>query len=142
MHTMIFVNLPVANVARSRAFFTELGYTVNEQFSDERAVSLQLGENIVAMLLQRDFFDSFHPVETADATTTKECVICLDAGSRESVDDLVDRAIAAGASAGDTEDHGFMYGRSYNDLDGHAWQIMWMDPASVTAGAEQTAAQG
>ncbi|WP_431816948.1 VOC family protein [Gordonia jacobaea] len=141
MHNMIFVNLPVADVARSRAFFTELGYSVNEQFSDERAVSLQLGDNIVAMLLERDYFGSFHPAQTADAASTKECIICLDADSRDSVDDLFDRAIAAGASAGDTEDHGFMYGRSYNDLDGHAWQIMWMDPATVAAGAEQTAAQ-
>ncbi len=135
MHTMIYVNLPVADVARSRAFFTDLGYTFNEVFSDDKAISLVLGENMVAMLLQRDYFDTFHPASTADATTTKECIVCLDADSRDGVDALVDRAIAAGATAGDTEDHGFMYGRSYSDLDGHSWQIMWMDPAAAT-GAE------
>lgn len=141
MHTTIFVNLPVADVNRSRAFFTDLGYAVNEQFSDERALSLVLGENIVAMLLQRDYFGSFHPVQTADATAVKECLICLDAPSRAAVDDLVDRAIAAGGKPGDTDDHGFMYGRSYDDLDGHSWQIMWMDPAAMESGPEQAAAE-
>ncbi|MEP9394681.1 MULTISPECIES: VOC family protein [Gordonia] len=131
MHTTIFVNLPVADVARSRAFFGELGYSFNENFSDGRAISVVLGDNMVAMLLQRDFFDTFHPVHTADATVTKECVVCLDADSRTSVDELVDAAIAAGATPGDTEDHGFMYGRSYSDLDGHSWQIMWMDSAAT-----------
>ncbi|MGV9712733.1 VOC family protein [Gordonia sp. NPDC003424] len=130
MHTMMFVNLPVADVARSRSFFAELGYTFNDDFSDDRAVSVVLGPNLIAMLLQRDFFDTFHPVETADATTTKECVVCLDAESREAVDRLVDRAITAGAKPGDTEDHGFMYGRSFDDLDGHSWQIMWMQQAA------------
>ncbi|MFW0795004.1 VOC family protein [Gordonia sp. CPCC 205515] len=133
MHTTMFVNLPVSDVARSRAFFADLGYSFNENFSDDRAVSLVLGENLVAMLLQRDFFDTFHPAQTADATVTKECVVCLDAESRDAVDQLVDRAIAAGGKPGDTEDHGFMYGRSYDDLDGHSWQIMWMDPSAAQA---------
>jgi predicted lactoylglutathione lyase len=141
MHTMIFVNLPVADIERSRKFFTDLGYTFNEKFCDGRALALVLGESKVAMLTQTDFFGSFHPVETADASKTKECVICLSADSRDAVDVLVDRAIAAGGTAGDTEDHGFMYGRSYDDPDGHSWQIFWMDPAAAAVGPEEYAAQ-
>ena len=141
MHTMIFVNLPVADIERSRKFFTDLGYTFNEKFCDGRALALVLGESKVAMLTQTDFFGSFHPVETADASKMKECVICLSADSRDAVDVLVDRAIAAGGTAGDTEDHGFMYGRSYDDPDGHSWQIFWMDPAAAAVGPEEYAAQ-
>lgn len=132
MHSMLLVNLPVADVNRSRAFFTDLGYTFNEAFSADQAAALVLGDNLTAMLLQRDFFDSLHPATTADATTTKECVVCVDVDSRDAVDALVDRAIAAGGKPGDTEDHPGMYGRSYDDLDGHSWQIMWMDPAAFS----------
>ena len=130
MHAMIFVNLPVADIERSRKFFADLGYTFNEKFSGGSALTLMLGEKQFAMLLQRDSFDSLHQVETADASKVKECVVCLSADSRDEVDALVDRAIAAGGTVGDTEDHGFMYGRSYNDPDGHSWQIFWMEPAA------------
>ena len=131
MHAMIFVNLPVADIERSRKFFTDLGYTVNETFSGDSAVTLVLGENQFAMLMRRDAFDSLHPAETADASKTKECVVCLGVDSRECVDALVDRAIAAGGTAGDSDDHDSMYGRSYNDLDGHSWQVFWMDPVAA-----------
>ncbi|MBB3754148.1 hypothetical protein FHT44_006670 [Mycolicibacterium sp. BK634] len=127
MHAMLFVNLPVADVDRSRTFFSGLGYAINEQLSGESAVTLVLGDNQFAMLLQREAFDSLHPVETADAAKVKECVVCLGVESRDAVDALVDRAIAAGGTDGDSEDHGSMYGRSYNDLDGHSWQIFWAD---------------
>ncbi|TDO17878.1 hypothetical protein EV580_1056 [Mycobacterium sp. BK086] len=127
MHAMLFVNLPVADVDRSRKFFSGLGYAINEQLSGESAVTLVLGDNQFAMLLQREAFDSLHPVETADAAKVKECVVCLGVESRDAVDALVDRAIAAGGTDGDSEDHGSMYGRSYNDLDGHSWQIFWAD---------------
>ncbi|MGW0027514.1 VOC family protein [Rhodococcus sp. NPDC003383] len=130
MHSTIFVNLPVADIDRSRQFFTDLGYTFDEKFSDGRALVLVLGENRFAMLMLRDCFDSLHPARTADASEVKECVICLGADSREDVDALVDRAVAAGGAAGDSEDHGFMYGRSYDDPDGHSWQIFWMDPSA------------
>ncbi|WP_396932558.1 VOC family protein [Mycolicibacterium sp.] len=119
--------MPVADVERSRRFFSDLGYAFNDQFSGDNSVTLVLGENQLAMLVQRDLFDSLHPVETADATKVKECVICLTVDSREAVDALVNRALAAGGTEGDVEDHGSMYGRSYNDLDGHSWQIFWMD---------------
>ncbi|MDR3665042.1 MAG: glyoxalase [Mycobacterium sp.] len=128
MHATLFVNLPVAEVQRSRKFFTQLGYTFNEEFSSDRAVTLVLGENRFAMLMQRDSFDSLHPVETADAAKVKECVICLGVDSRAEVDALVDRAIDAGGTPGDTDDEGFMYGRSYHDLDGHSWQIFCISP--------------
>lgn len=131
MHTPIFVNLPVANVDRSRAFFTKLGYTFNESLCNDTTLVVVLGDDYFAMLLQRELFDSLHPVQTADATTMKECVVCLGVDSRAAVDALVDRAIAAGGTAGDSEDEGFMYGRSYNDLDGHSWQIFWFDPAAT-----------
>lgn len=126
---MMLVNLPVADVERSRQFFSDLGYAFNEQFSGENSVTLVLGENQFAMLVERELFDSFHPVETADATKVKECVVCLTVDSRDAVDALVNRALAAGGTEGDAEDHGSMYGRSYNDLDGHSWQIFWMDAA-------------
>ncbi|WP_431239444.1 VOC family protein [Mycolicibacterium aichiense] len=130
MHSMLFVNLPVADVDRSREFFADLGYAINEQFSGESAVTLVLGDNQFAMLLQRNAFDSLHPLETADAAKVKECVVCLGVDSRDAVDALVNRAIAAGGTDGDSEDHGSMYGRSYNDLDGHSWQIFWTDDAA------------
>jgi predicted lactoylglutathione lyase len=126
---MMLVNLPVADVERSRQFFSDLGYGFNDQFSSDSAVTLVLGENQFAMLTQRELFDSLHPVETADAARVKECVLCLTVDSRDAVDALVNRALAAGGTEGDSEDHGSMYGRSYNDLDGHSWQIFWMDDA-------------
>jgi len=139
MHKMIFVNLPIADVQRSRDFFTAVGYTINEQFSDENAISVELGENIVAMLLKTDFFGTFHEATTA-APGTKETLVALSAESRDEVDEIVGRAVAAGGTEGRSEDHGFMYGRSFDDPDGHTWEIMWMDPAAAAGGPED--AQG
>ncbi|WP_396916742.1 VOC family protein [Mycolicibacterium sp.] len=137
MHTTILVNLPVADIERSRKFFSDLGYSFNETFSGPAAVTVVLGENRYAMLIQRDAFDALHPVETADASKVKECVVCLGVDSREDVDALVDRALAAGGTAGDSEDHGDMYGRSFNDPDGHSWQIFWVDPVAAAADREE-----
>ena len=134
MHATIFVNLPVADVERSRKFFADLGYTFNEDFSNDSAVTVVLGERQFAMLIQHDSFDALHPIETADAFKVKECVVCLTVDSRAEVDALVDRALTAGGTAGDTEDHDFMYGRSYNDPDGHSWQLFWMAPAGQEGG--------
>lgn len=129
MHDMIFVNLPIADVARSRKYFTDLGYSFNEDFCDGNALALILGENHFAMLLETEWFGTFHTVGTADATTAKECLIALSARSKEEVDTLVDKAVSLGGTAGRSQDLGFMYGRSYDDLDGHTWEIIWMDPA-------------
>ena len=133
MATKIFVNLPVKNLQASMDFFTQLGYTFNKQFTDEKAACLVISEDIYAMLLTEPFFQGFIPgKEIADTSKTKEALVCLSADSRDAVNALVNRAITAGANEfRQPEDHGFMYGRSFEDLDGHVWEIMWMDPAAV-----------
>ncbi|MFF7973549.1 VOC family protein [Streptomyces sp. NPDC007905] len=129
---MIFVNLATADVEASKKFFTELGYTINPQFSTDDCACVVISDTIIAMLLSRQHYATFTKKEIADSTTTSEVLICLSAESREKVDELVDKAIAAGGSAsGETQDHGFMYGRAFDDLDGHTWEVMWMDPAAV-----------
>ncbi|MFC8199891.1 VOC family protein [Streptomyces sp. NPDC060006] len=129
---MIFVNLAVNDLDASKKFFTELGYTLNAQFSDEHCASVVISDTIVAMLLSKQRYADFTKKEIADSTKTSEVLLCLSAESREKVDELVDRAIAAGGSAGgEPQDHGFMYGRGFDDPDGHSWEVMWMDPAAV-----------
>ncbi|HZF92416.1 VOC family protein [Streptomyces sp.] len=129
---MIFVNLPVADVDASKKFFTELGYSINPQFSDETTASVVISDTIVAMLLSKEKYAQFTKKEIADATRTSEVLIALSAESREKVDELVDKALAAGGTtAGETQDMGFMYGRSFDDLDGHTWEVVWMDPAAI-----------
>ncbi|MGJ5753043.1 hypothetical protein FB563_1162 [Streptomyces puniciscabiei] len=129
---MIFVNLPVNDLDASKKFFTELGYTINPQFSDEKAASVVISDTIVAMLLTKPFYATFTKKEIADATKTSEVLVALSAESREKVDELVDKALASGATpSGETQDHGFMYGRAFDDLDGHTWEVIWMDPAAV-----------
>lgn len=141
MHQFIFVNLPVADVAVSRRFFAGLGYTFNEQFCEERTtLCLELGERLYAMLLQTDKFGEFTPRPVADAHATSEVLVCLSADSREQVDALVGRAVELGGRDVRSEDHGFMYGRSYADPDGHIWEIMWMDPAATEQCPESAAA--
>ena len=129
-HPMIFVNLPVADISAAREFWSSLGYSFNEQFSDDKALCLMLGDSIFAMLLQRDFFQSFTDKPTIDATTAVQVLNGLAMGSRAEVDALVDAAVAAGATESrPPQDQGFMYERGFADLDGHDWEIMWMDPA-------------
>ena len=129
---MIFVNLPVSDVAASRKFFTELGYTINPQFSTDDCACVVISDTIIAMMLSKQRYADFTKKQIADATKTSEVLLCLSAESREKVDELVDGAIAAGGSAtGDTQDQGFMYGRAFDDPDGHTWEVMWMDPAAV-----------
>ncbi|WP_028802476.1 VOC family protein [Streptomyces sp. 142MFCol3.1] len=129
---MIFVNLPVADVDTSKKFFTELGYTINPQFTTDDCACVVISDTIVAMMLSKQRYADFTRKQIADATKTSEVLLCLSAESREKVDELVDGAIAAGGSAsGETQDHGFMYGRAFDDPDGHTWEVMWMDPAAV-----------
>lgn len=129
---MIFVNLPVADLDASKRFFTALGYSINPQFSDDNAASVVISDTIVAMLLTKPFYATFTDKEIADAEKTSEVLVCLSAESREKVDELVGRALAAGGTdTGHTQDHGFMYGRAFDDLDGHTWEIVWMDPTAV-----------
>lgn len=132
MSTKIFVNLPVKDLAKSRDFFSQLGYGFNAQFSDENAACLVISEDIFVMLLTEPFFKSFTKKDIADSRTSTEAMIALSAESRAQVDDLCDKALAAGGSpAGDPQDHGFMYGRSFYDLDDHHWEVVWMDPAAI-----------
>jgi uncharacterized protein len=134
MHQMIFVNLPVADVERSREFFTAVGYQFDERICQAgTALGMELGSNIYAMLLNREFFDTFHEGTTADAGV-HEVGTCLSAESREEVDSVVDKALEAGGTLVRTEEQGdFMYGRSYADLDGHIWEILWMDAEKAFA---------
>jgi predicted lactoylglutathione lyase len=132
MATKIFVNLPVKELAVSRRFFTALGYTVNEQFSGDNAVSIVISDDIVAMLLAEPFFKTFTTKPLVDATTATEAILCLGVESRAEVDRLVDTALASGGSAAnEPQDHGFMYGRSFQDPDGHHWEVVFMDPAAI-----------
>ncbi|MET7912838.1 VOC family protein [Streptomyces avermitilis] len=129
---MIFVNLAVDDVDASKKFFTELGYTINPQFTTDDCACVVISDTIIAMLLSKQRYADFTKKRIADATTTSEVLLCLSAESREKVDELVDKALAAGGtSSGETQDHGFMYGRSFDDPDGHSWEIVWMDPAAV-----------
>ncbi|MEU6756879.1 VOC family protein [Streptomyces sp. NPDC046685] len=129
---MIFVNLPVKDLDASKAFWSKLGYSFNAQFTDENCASMVISDTIVAMLLAEARYKDFTHKEIADATTTSEVLLCLSAPSRAAVDELVDGALAAGATEPrPAQDHGVMYGRAFDDLDGHTWEIMWMDPAMI-----------
>ncbi|MFT4064564.1 VOC family protein [Paraburkholderia sp.] len=128
MHKQIYVNLAVDNVARSKAFFTALGFSFEPRFSNERAVCLILGENIYAMLLVKDMFKTFTPKSLADAKASTEVLVCLSCESREEVDSLVAKALAAGGAVPRApQDHGSMYVHGFEDPDGHIWELAYMD---------------
>lgn len=127
MSRQIFVNLPVADVAASRAFFTALGFTFNDAFSDENAANMIIGDAAFAMLLNHQRYSDFTDKAIADARTTSEAIFAVSAESREAVDAMVNTALEnGGTKAKDPQDHGFMYGWSFQDLDGHHWEVMWM----------------
>ncbi|MHA5052843.1 VOC family protein [Streptomyces sp. SD15] len=129
---MIFVNLAVSDVDASKKFFTELGYTINPQFTTDDCACVVISDTIIAMLLSKQRYADFTKKELADPTRTSEVLLCLSAESREKVDELCDKALAAGGSeTREAQDHGFMYGRAFDDPDGHTWEVMWMDPAAV-----------
>ena len=129
MSKLIFVNLPVADLARATAFYEAVGAVKNPQFSDHTASCMVLSETIHVMLLTHDKFRQFTPKRIADSRETTEVLICLSAESRAAVDDMLARADAAGGTTdvGPKQDYGFMYGRSFEDPDGHIWEVMWMD---------------
>ncbi|MEO3434021.1 VOC family protein [Inquilinus sp. CAU 1745] len=141
MPKMIFVNLPVANLERSTAFYQAVGAEKNEQFCDGTASCMVFSETIHAMLLTHEKFRQFTPKKIADARETSEVLICLSADSREGVDDMVGRAGAAGGTVDPCpkQDYGFMYGRSFEDPDGHIWEVMWMDMEAATPENLETA---
>ncbi len=127
---MIFVNLPVRDLEASRTFFGALGYTFNPQFTNQDAACMVVSDSIFVMLLVEPFFQGFTPRPLCDARSHTEVITCLSAPSRAAVDALVDKALAAGASEPmPARDYGFMYQRGFQDLDGHLWEIAYMDGA-------------
>ena len=137
MSRMIFVNLPVTDLERSRGFLEALGAVNEPRFTDDTAACMTLSDSIHVMLLTHDKFSQFTPRPIADANTASEVLLCLSADSRETVDAAVQRAVNAGGTADPSakQDYGVMYGRSVADPDGHIWEIMWMDPAAAEQGA-------
>ena len=131
MARMIYINLPVADLQKSKDFFTALGFTLNPQFSDEQTACVVIDENIVAMVMTEERFAGFlHSPRAASGST--EVLLALSASSREECDDLKGKALANGGSEyGPAVDQGFMYGTSFRDPDGHVWEVTWMDPAAL-----------
>jgi predicted lactoylglutathione lyase len=136
MSTKIFVNLPVADLQRSVKFFTALGYAFNPQFTDETATCMIVSDDIFVMLLTEEKFRSFTPKALCDAKRNTEVLVALSCESREAVDAMVRKAVAAGGSTySAAQDHGFMYQHGYQDPDGHIWELVWMDPAALASNA-------
>lgn len=132
MSTKIFVNLPVKDLKKSMEFFTRLGFSFNPQFTDENAACLVFSESIYAMLLTEKFFKTFVTKEIADTNKTTEVINALFLDSRKAVDELVDKAMQAGAKKyRDSDEMDFMYSRSFSDLDGHLWEVGYMNPNHV-----------
>jgi len=132
MATNIFVNLPVKDLPRSMKFFEAVGYTFNPQFTDETAACMVISENIYAMLLTHPKFQQFTPKAICDATKSTEVLVALSCDSRQQVEELIEKALAAGGTRySEPKDYGFMYQDGFADLDGHIWEIFYMDPSHV-----------
>ena len=128
-NSQIFVNLPVKDLPKSRAFFESLGYSFNPQFSNDQGACMVVSDSIYVMLLTVPFFQTFTQKPVVDGSKSTQMLICLACESRAEVDSLVEKVLKAGGTAPDApKDHGFMYFRSYADLDGHQWELMYMDP--------------
>jgi len=134
MNQQIYVNLPVRDLERSKAFFGALGYTFNPQFTNESGACMVVSDDIYVMLLTEPFFQTFTGKALADARKSTEVLVCLSCGSRAEVDRQVARARAAGGAVPRApQDHGFMYGHGFEDLDGHIWELAYMDMAACPA---------
>ncbi|MEH2243476.1 VOC family protein [Nostoc sp.] len=130
MATKIFVNLPVKDLNWSVEFFSKLGFSFNAQFTDETATCMIVSDDIFVMLLTHEKFKTFTPKEVSDATKSTEVLVCLSSQSREKVDEMVRKAVTAGGTTyNEPQDHGFMYGHGFSDLDGHIWEIIYMEPS-------------
>ncbi|ALC83475.1 MULTISPECIES: VOC family protein [Bacillus] len=128
----IFVNLPVKDLEKTKEFFSKIGFEFNEKFTDENAASMVIGENIFAMLLVEEFFKTFTKKELSDAAKSTEVIVGLAVDSRDKVDEIVNKALDAGGKpSNDPMDHGFMYGWSFEDIDGHLWEVFYMDESAV-----------
>jgi len=132
MGTKVFVNLSVKDLDKSKEFFSKLGFTFNAQFTNKDAACMVISEDNYAMLLVESFFKTFTKKEIVNAKKSTEVLVALSSESKENVDKMLHNALAAGAKeANEPQDHGFMYGRSFEDLDGHIWEIFWMDPKAI-----------
>jgi predicted lactoylglutathione lyase len=132
---MIFINLPVRDIETSKAFFTALGFSINPQFSDDKSACVVVDENIFLQLHTAARFKDFVTGEISDGFKATEVINALSASSRAEVDDLLAKALAAGAKEWKpAADHGFMYVVSFQDPDGHVWEVAWMDPAAAQQG--------
>jgi predicted lactoylglutathione lyase len=128
MTTKIFVNLPVRDLNKTVEFFTKLGFKFNPQFSNENATCMIVAEDIFVMLLIEKFFKTFTKKEISDTTQNTEVILALSAESREKVDKMINKALEAGGrESRELQDHGWMYGRSFEDINGHLWEIIYMD---------------
>ena len=135
MATKIFVNLPVKDLKKSIEFFTKLDFTFNPQFTDDSAACMIVSGDIFVMLLTHDKFKRFTPKQLCDATKSTEVLVCLSCESRQKVNDLVRKAVSAGGTTyNEPQDHGFMYGHGFQDLDGHIWEVMYMEPSAIHQG--------
>ena len=145
MTKTIFINLPVTDLARSMAFYDAVGFTNNPMFTNEQAAAMAWSDEIVVMLLTHDFWKTFTSKAIPDAANTAQVLLCLSQDSKEAVEEIVGKAVAAGGKADPTptQDMGFMYGRSFEDPDGHIWENAYMDMSAVPEGetpAEQPVA--
>lgn len=132
MKTKIFVNIPVKELNKSVDFFTKLGFNFNPQFTDENATCMIVGEDIFVMLLVEKFFKSFTKKEICDTSKSTEAILALSVESREKVDQMIDIAVGAGGSEPrEKQDHGWMYGRSFEDIDGHLWEVFFMEESPI-----------
>jgi predicted lactoylglutathione lyase len=132
MATKIFVNLPVRDLERSKEFFSKIGFSFNPQFTNDKAACMVIGENIYAMLLVEEMFKTFTKKEISDAQKTTEVLLAVDADSRDKVNEMVRKAVEAGGSTyRNAEDHGWMYEHSFADLDGHQWEVLYMDESKM-----------
>ena len=128
MITKIFVNLPVKDLNKTVEFFTKLGFKFNPQFTDENATCMIVGKDIFVMLLVEKFFKTFTKKEISDTTKNTEAIVALSTQSKEEVDRLIEKVVGAGGrESRDPQDHGWMYGRSFEDINGHLWEIFYMD---------------
>lgn len=141
MAPKVFINLPVADLERSKRFYAAVGFTLNPQFTDETAAGVAISDAINVMLLTHAKFAEFSPLPVADAAAKTAVLNCLQVDSREAVDTMIEKAKAAGGMTGwrAPQDHGFMYGQGFQDPDGHVWEVMWMDAAAMT-GSDPAAA--
>ena len=138
MQKMIFVNLPVADLARSKAFYEAIGFVNEPRFTDDTAAAMQWSDTIVVMILTHAKWKSFTSKEIPDAKKSAQVALCVSIDSRDEVDAITEAAAAAGgvADPNPPQDYGFMYGRSFEDPDGHVWEPMWMDPKMATGEIE------